>query len=450
MTVDQAILEIQGGTNAVKRRSTWRGKLWSSKRGLKEATPTAVAVLPPTVAAKQRKHAMTQQGRDSHVYEPRGSWMTYTHSGGGKPGKHDKQYWVNVNTEQAELQVIDTDGDDDVIVARIPMIDIVSVELADTRLTVTTLDGAHCNFATGSVEDARRWKGVLLTAQKHRADRTQGLVKADEEKLKTFRWFHPGASRAQAEAILRDGGVSSGAHGGLKEGTFVVRSSDLLQANFVLSLVANGGMVHSLITVQEHGKPILKRYRMLTHAASAKFRVEFQSLPELVLNYQMEALPNGTRLRSDGDFDITNDSVLHRRLVDGEASKNHHAAQRASGGGGGGGGGTAKSELPLWNKGFVDRAAAEAALNGKPPGAFVLRFKKGAGCVISATVPAASSSSGKGIVHHLVTSSGDDWFIDKKPVGVFRSVDSLVATLMNETLGVLHCKLVDFFTIVKK
>ena len=80
-------------------------------------------------------------------------------------------------------------------------------------------------------------------------------------------------------------------------------------------------------------------------------------------------------------------------------------------------------------------------LRGEQVGAFVVRTKQGTGFVITQAVPPP-----KEITHHLVTIKEGDWFIDNVPVGQFRSVDGLVDVLMQDTLGVLHCPLIDVFS----
>jgi len=93
---------------------------------------------------------------------------------------------------------------------------------------------------------------------------------------------------------------------------------------------------------------------------------------------------------------------------------------------------------PQWLKGAISRVDAEAFLEGGTPGTFVLRTKLGHGHVLSMVLPAGHPNVYK---HHLLTSNGGQFFIDNQGIGQHASVESVIALLQADTLGLIACPL---------
>lgn len=72
------------------------------------------------------------------------------------------------------------------------------------------------------------------------------------------------------------------------------------------------------------------------------------------------------------------------------------------------------------------------------PGTFVLRTKLGHGHVLSMVLPAGHPNVYK---HHLLTSNGGQFFIDNQGIGQHASVESVIALLQADTLGLIACPL---------
>lgn len=215
-------------------------------------------------------------------------------------------------------------------------------------------------------------------------------------------WFRGFMQRDDAMAELRT----------KSPGSFVVRVSNSEPGHYAISAVQfNSQMDHMLILPSYAGEntnaPGATRYRLGTYS-----KLLFNTVPKLIAYYIDHEYIDVRRLQGE---------VVAENQVGGYMDVNPHA--------------------PGWNKATMGRVESEGLLRGEQVGAFVVRTKQGTGFVITQAVPPP-----KDITHHLVTIKEGDWFIDNVPVGQFRSVDGLVEILMQDTLGVLHCPLIDVFS----
>ena len=94
---------------------------------------------------------------------------------------------------------------------------------------------------------------------------------------------------------------------------------------------------------------------------------------------------------------------------------------------------------PQWLKGAISRVDAEELLQGAAPGTFVLRTKLGHGHVLSMVLPPGHPNQYK---HHLLTDNGGRFYIDNQDIGPHASVESVIALLQADTLGLIACPLV--------